>query len=115
MKNALLIITAGIIGATAPANAGSLSNGKWSPTGCGNVPQAPMMDNSNIEAFNKSILAFNDWQQQSRTYFECLIKEANTDNQLIAESANKEQEKYRAQLEKFSAEAKAMGDALEQK
>lgn len=115
MKNALLISTICIASVAGPAYAGSISNGKWSPIGCGNNPEVPLIDKSSVDAFNNSIAAINDWQQKSRTYLECLINEANADNKLIADSANKEQEQYREKLEKISTAAKAASNAMEQK
>lgn len=115
MKTALLI--AMVITACTPgfASAGSISDGKWSPSNCGSNPETPVIDASNVDTFNKSIVAISDWQLKSRSWIECLINEANADNKLIADSANQEQQNYREKLEKISAEAKAAGKALEQK
>ncbi|CAD6879380.1 hypothetical protein [Methylomonas albis] len=90
-----------------PAQAGSLTNGSWQPSGCGVVPESPTINGGNIDAYNKSIAAINAWQQKSRDYFECLIKEANTDNSIIADHANQAQAKYRDTVEKIGAEADA--------
>lgn len=87
--------------------AGSLNNGSWQPNGCGSVPEAPTIDTGTIDSYNKSIAAINTWQQKSRDYFECLIKEANTDNGIIADHANQAQAKYRETVEKIGAEADA--------
>lgn len=96
-----------------PAKAGSLSNGSWQPSGCGAVPEAPTVDGGNIEAYNKSIAAINTWQQKSREYFECMIKEANTDNGIIADHANQAQGKYRETVEKIGAKAEAAKKKLD--
>ncbi|WKJ89145.1 hypothetical protein QZJ86_14070 [Methylomonas montana] len=95
------------------ASAGSLANGSWQPSGCGSVPEAPTVDGGNIDAYNKSIAAINTWQQKSRDYFECLIKEANTDNGIIADHANRAQAKYRETVEKIGAEAEAAKKKLD--
>lgn len=96
-----------------PASAGSLVNGSWQPSGCGNMPDAPTVDAGNIDTYNKSIAAINTWQQKSRDYFECLIKEANTDNGIIADHANQAQAKYRETVEKIGAEADAAKKKLD--
>ncbi|OAI18416.1 MULTISPECIES: hypothetical protein [Methylomonas] len=96
-----------------PATAGTLSGGAWQPAGCGVKPDAPVIDDSDVDTFNKSIAAINAWQQKSRDYFECLIKEANTDNAIIAESANQAQAKYREAVEKIGAEADAAKKKLD--
>jgi hypothetical protein len=96
-----------------PGQAGSLNNGSWQPSGCGVVPDSPAIDGGNIDAYNKSIAAINTWQQKSRDYFECLIKEANTDNGIIADHANQAQAKYRDTVEKIGAEAEAAKKKLD--
>ncbi|MEI8571645.1 hypothetical protein JWZ98_11470 [Methylomonas sp. EFPC1] len=96
-----------------PAQAGSLANGSWQPSGCGAVPESPTIDAGNIDAYNKSIAAINAWQQKSRDYFECLIKEANTDNGIIADHANQAQAKYRETVEKIGAQAEAAKKKLD--
>ena len=115
MKTDLLL--SAIIIASAPwaVFAGSINDGKWSPTGCGDNPPAPIIDAGSVEAFNQSLVAISDWQLKSRAYIQCLVNEANTDNQLIANSANQVQTDFREKLEKLSAEAKAGSKALEQK
>lgn len=115
MKTDFLLAT--IIMAVAPCAvcAGSISDGKWSPTSCGDNPPAPIVDAGSVAAFNQSLVAISDWQLKSRAYIECLVNEANTDNQLIANSANQVQTDFRGKLEKLSAEAKAASKALEQK
>lgn len=93
--------------------AGAIANGVWSPNGCGSEPIAPSIDQSSVENFNNSIKAINDWQQKANTYNSCLINEANTDNALIAKTANAAQAKLREVFEKInkdSAAAKAKLD-----
>ncbi len=51
----------------------------------------PVIDQSSVDAYNQSVKAINDWQQKANAYNGCLIKEANADNTLIANSANGEQ------------------------
>lgn len=60
------------------ANAGIVSNGSWSPTCCGEKPVAPAVNDSDIDAFNKSIESINAWKKSAKTYFDCLVKEANS-------------------------------------
>lgn len=98
-----------------PVHAGSLSKGQWSADNCGNKPEVPTIDGSNVEAYNLSVTAINDWQQQSKTYFECMVNEANSDNKLISDAVNKDQESYRQKVDKIITEVNAMGDALKQK
>jgi hypothetical protein len=97
------------------ANAGTLANGMWTPVGCGVKPDAPVIDERNAEVFNKSVAAINDWQSKNKAYFECLIKEANTDNAIIAESANKAQAANRETIEHISATANAAKKKLDAK
>lgn len=115
MKKFDLFITATIIGAIGSANAGTLVNGNWAPAGCGVKPVAPQIDSKDVETYNKSVAAINDWQQQARIYFECLIKEANADNAAIADAANREQTGYRESVEKVAAAAEAAKKKLDAK
>lgn len=64
---------------------------------------------------SKSVAAINDWQHQGRVYFECLIKEANADNNVIAESANGEQATYRQSVETVGTAAEAAKKKLDKK
>ncbi len=107
MKNNLILVTALLLVGINPSTAGSLSNGAWSASGCGNLPEAPTLDDSDINAYNQSVAAINDWQQKSKTYFECVVQEANSDNKLIVDSTSQAQAKYRAALEKLTANAAA--------
>lgn len=95
--------------------AGELANGGWQPSGCGDKPATPQIDAGDVDSFNKSVAAINDWQQQAKVYFECLIKEANTDNNIIAESANREQAAYRQAVEAITAEADAAKKKLDKR
>ncbi|MDT4291930.1 hypothetical protein RO575_20390 [Methylomonas sp. MO1] len=113
MKHTLTIAALLPIMFALPAQAGSLTNGSWQPSGCGVVPESPTIDGGNIDAYNKSIAAINAWQQKSRDYFECLIKEANTDNGIIADHANQAQAKYRETVEKIGAQAEAAKKKLD--
>jgi hypothetical protein len=115
MKTLLFNTVVLMLISVASAQAGSLSKGQWTAGSCGSKPEAPNIDGSNIEAYNLSVVAVNDWQQQSRTYFECMINEANIDNKLISETVNKDQDSYREKVDKIITEINAMGDALKQK
>lgn len=95
------------------AIAGSLANNAWQPTGCGSKPSVPVVDGSSVEAFNKSVVDINNWQQQAKAYFECLIKEANTDNNTIAESANHEQAVFQQDVEKTRIAAESAKNKLD--
>ena len=99
-----LFFTAAIMLTTVSSTAGTLSNGAWSPSGCGTEPVAPVVDPSNIDTYNESVKAIYDWQQKANAYNSCLIKEANADNSLIADSANEEQVRLRVAIEKIQSE-----------
>ncbi|MGZ5050171.1 MAG: hypothetical protein ACXWF8_09180 [Methylobacter sp.] len=97
------------------ATAGTITNGTWAPSGCGSEPAVPVIDQSSVDAYNQSIKAINDWQQKATAYNSCLIKEANTDNGLIANIANDEQTRLRSNMEKIQAEATAAKEKLDKK
>lgn len=97
------------------ANAGSLNNGEWTPSSCGEEPAAPVVDDRDVDEFNKSVNAINDRQQQAKTYYGCLIEEANKDNGVIADKANREQLDYKKSFETISASVDAAKKKLDKK
>lgn len=102
------LITTIILGTTCTiATAGTISNGAWSPAACGSKPAAPAIDQSTVDAYNKSVKAINEWQQKANDYNACLINEANADNALIAKTANDEQNQLRVTMDKIKAETDA--------
>ncbi len=110
------LFTAGIIVATITAGtAGTIIDGAWSPSDCATAPMVPVIDKSSVDAYNKSVKAINEWQQKANTYNTCLINEANADNALIAKTANNEQSRLRAAIEKIKAETTAAKAKLDSK
>ncbi len=110
-----LFFTAAITLIAVSATAGTIANGAWSPNGCGTEPAVPVIGQSSVDAYNQSVKAINDWQQKATTYNGCLIKEANADNALIANSANDEQARLKTAIEKIQVEITAAKDKLDKK
>ena len=104
-----------MLAAVSAGTAGTITNGTWSPSGCGNVAEIPVIEQGSIEAYNKSIEAINEWQQKANTYNTCLINEANADNALIAKTANEEQSRMRAAIEKIKTETDTAKAKLDRK
>ncbi|MDD1620495.1 MAG: hypothetical protein LUQ11_03355 [Methylococcaceae bacterium] len=115
MKLPGLLVAVLMVYVSNPVSAGTLVNGNWAPAGCGVKPEAPVIDDKDVDAYNKSVAAINDWQQKARTYYECLIKEANADNSAIADTANREQAGYRESVEKVGAAVDAAKKKLDSK
>lgn len=110
------LFSAGIMFASVSAvMAGTIVNGAWTPSGCGDVPVAPVIEQSSVDAYNQSIKAINEWQQIAGTYNTCLINEANADNALIAKTANEEQARFRAAIQKIKTETDAAKAKLDSK
>jgi hypothetical protein len=97
------------------STAGTITNEVWSPSGCGIEPSAPITEQDSIDAYNKSIKAINDWQQKIQAFNECMIKEANADNALITKTANNQQSRLRAVLDKIKSDLDAAKAKLESK
>jgi hypothetical protein len=109
-------ITAVIMLATVSAGtAGTITNGTWSPSGCGTEPVVPVVEQGSVDAYNKSVKAINEWQQKANTYNTCLINEANADNALIANTANEAQSRLRAAIEKIKTDTDAAKAKLDSK
>ena len=100
--------TAVIMVATASVGtAGTITNGTWSPSGCGTVPAAPVIEQGSVDAYNKSVKEINEWQKKANAYNSCVINEANADNALIAKTANEEQSRFRAVIDKIKVDSTA--------
>ncbi|MDD5578773.1 MAG: hypothetical protein PHY16_05755 [Methylobacter sp.] len=92
---------------TVSGMAGTIGNGMWSPNGCGTEPPAPAIDQGSVDAYNLSVKAVNEWQKLANTYNTCLINEANTDNAIIAKTANDAQARLRAAIDKINTDVTA--------
>ncbi|SCX46424.1 hypothetical protein [Nitrosospira sp. Nsp1] len=96
------------------ANAGVLENGTWSASGCGAMPETPVIDSSSVAAFNRSVSAINAWQKQMQVYHDCMIKEANADSVTINQSATAGQGRINGIVEKINTEVAAGKQKVEQ-
>jgi hypothetical protein len=109
-------ITAVILLATISAGtAGTITNGTWSPSGCGAEPTVPVIEQGSVDAYNNSVKAINEWQQKANAYNTCLINEANADNAIIAKMANEGQSRLRTAMEKIKTDMDAAKAKLESK
>lgn len=99
MKILMPLITLSLLSLTSFAQAGTLTNGQWAPANCGTKPAVPVIDDQSVDSYNKSITAVNEWQQTAKTYYGCIVSEANADNAAIAQKANAEQTGYKADFE----------------
>ncbi len=115
MKQRKFFILAIVLTALSTANAGTITNQVWTPSGCGTEPIAPGIEQNSIDAYNKSIKAINDWQVKAQAFNECVIKEANADSALIAKTANDQQNRLRAVLDKIKSDTDAAKASLENK
>lgn len=94
-------------------NAGTLIDGSWVPTNCGEKPEPPVIDTSSSENFNRSVDAINEWQDRAVEYHACMVDEANADNDLIANTANEAQARFQKEINRINAEATQGRDELE--
>lgn len=92
---------------TLSAHAGSLANGHWQPASCGQKPPSPAIKTSSVDDFNQSIKGINAWQAKAQEYYNCIVKEANVDNQVIATSANAAQDEFKIEVKRIQQEANA--------
>jgi hypothetical protein len=90
-------------------HAGTLINGKWTAPACSVMPPEPEIDTSGVDAYNRSLKQIREWQPQAQAHIECVVKEANADNAIIAKAATTEQERFRdevAQIKTTAEDAK---------
>lgn len=114
MKQSLFIFIFFLLVHTS-SNAGSLINGSWSPSGCGEKPKSPIVDSSSAEKFNQSVDAINDWQDRAISYHSCLVNEANADSKLITDTANDMQAEFQKEIDRVVTEADNARAALDDK
>jgi hypothetical protein len=111
----IICISVSVVLATAlTASAGTFESGVWSASGCGAMPETPVVDSSNVDAFNRSVGKINEWQKRIQTYHDCMIKEANADNAAINKSATSEQSRINEALEKVNKAAAAGKQKVEE-
>ena len=115
MTQRTLFAAAIMVATVSVGTAGTITSGAWSPSGCGTEPVIPVIEQSSVDAYNKSVKAINEWQQKANTYNACLINEANADNALIAKTANEEQSRLRAAIEKIKTDTDAAKAKLDSK
>ncbi len=101
----LSIIVLTFCTATLNAYAGNLNNGQWQPANCGQKSPAPAFNTHSADGYNKSLKEVMAWQTKTQEYYNCLIKEANADNDVIAKSANAAQEEFRNEVKNIQKEA----------
>jgi hypothetical protein len=107
MNTQPILLSLTIMLSASTIQAGVLTSGKWMSSGCGSAPEDPITD-ANI----KMIQA---WQQKAQSFVNCVVNEANADNNLIAESANAEHTKFKATVSKINAEVQATKQKLDGK
>ena len=115
MKQRTFFLGLIIIMASSDAMAGTITNGAWAPTGCGTETVAPVVDQSSVDAYNKSVKAINEWQQKTNAYNTCLINEANADNALIVKTAQEERRRFHAAIQKIQIDTDAAKAKLDRK
>ncbi|MDD4914893.1 MAG: hypothetical protein PHW13_07630 [Methylococcales bacterium] len=114
MKNFVSMATVCLFLFMPVAQAGTLQNGEWTAGDCGAKPVAPQIDAHDAEAYNQSVTAINQWQQQANSYYECQVREANKDAGIIAAKARLSQEEYRQIMDGVTATMDAAKKKLEQ-
>lgn len=95
--------------------AGSLQGGTWQPSNCGTSPEPPTVTANNIDFYNASVKAINEWQQAAKTHDDCTVKEANADSALIVKTVTDQQAKLKEVVNRLDNELKAAREKLEKK
>lgn len=101
----MLTVTLCFISVT--AQAGGLINGQWQPANCGQKPPPPSISTNSVDEYNQSVKDINAWQAKAQGYYNCIVKEANIDNQIIATTANSAQDEFRLEVKRIQQQAEA--------
>lgn len=102
-----LAVFMGLSFITLTANAGTLNKDGWDTNDCGTRPAAPELNYNSVNEFNDSLIVFTDWQQQSRVYFDCLVKEANGDIKKINDTVYGKQKEHNELVQSITSDAEA--------
>lgn len=102
-----------LLSATSPVNAGTITNGQWQASNCGQKIPVPAISTKSVEDFNQSIKDINAWQAKAQTYYNCVVTEANADNNTIAKSANAAQDEFKQEVQRIQKEADAAKSKVE--
>ncbi|HEV2675595.1 MAG TPA: hypothetical protein VGV37_13710 [Aliidongia sp.] len=94
------------------AEAGTLRNGTWTPTGCGTEPTPPAINGSGRAAYEASVKEANAYQQAAKQYEDCYFNEAQADNHAIGGALSDHQHEVQARFDKLSADSKAAANRL---
>jgi hypothetical protein len=87
------------------AQAGSLTNGTWTPSSACVAPgDAPTIMDKSADAYNKSAKLVQAWQASAQAYASCAQAEAKTDQNAVVSGANES-------ISKLSDQLKAVGAA----
>jgi len=90
-----------------PADAGKLEHGSWSPSGCGPVPAAPTgLNLASAAAYQESLKWVKDYQDKVNKYNDCMVTEANSDNDAINDFVHNQQQSTQALFDKMSEQSK---------
>jgi hypothetical protein len=107
-----LTLFCGLLVLATSGQAGSLTDGQWQPSHCGQKSPMPEFDWSNTDSYIISVQKFNSWETKAQEYNNCLAKEANEDNATITKSANATLDAFQKEADMARKEAdaaKAMG------
>lgn len=103
----LKVVTIGLNLISLSSHAGNLMSGLWQPANCGQKPPSPSINTKSVDEYNKSIKDINVWQTKAQEYYNCVVKEANIDNQIIATTANSAQDEFKIEVNRIQKEAEA--------
>jgi hypothetical protein len=75
--------------AVGTAQAGTITNGVWTPNCPDNPGPAPTMDGHSSASYTKSTKDYQAWQDKAAPYQTCINNEAKADQSAVIDGANK--------------------------
>ena len=75
--------------AVGTAQAGTITNGVWTPNCPENPGPAPTMDGHNSASYSKSAKEYQAWQDKAQPFQQCLNNEAKADQTAVIDGFNK--------------------------
>lgn len=98
------------------AQAGSISNGTWTPSSaCADPGEAPTISSKSPEAYNSSAKQAQTYQDKAKAYADCVQKEAKADQEAVVTGANSSIGKINTALNGLNQQSQEAVDKLKKK
>jgi len=97
------------------AQAGTITNGTWAPSGCKLPGDPPAISGKTPEAYNSTAKTAQAWQAAAKEYADCVNAEAKTDQNAIVTAANANIQKLSDEINTLNQQSNEAVEKLKKK